>query len=55
MAINGIMEVPGGGNAAAWQEITVEVEPVSGIYPLWLRFLGEGENLFAVDRIRFNK
>lgn len=51
----GIMEIPGGGDAATWQEITVKVERVSGIFSLWLRFLGEGDNLFAVDRIRFHK
>jgi hypothetical protein len=51
----GVANIPGGGDAATWQEITVDVEPVTGVQVLWLRFLGEGEDLFAVDGIRFNK
>jgi hypothetical protein len=50
----GTMEIPGGGDGRNWQEITVDVKKVSGVHALWLRFTGEGEDLFAVDWIRFN-
>jgi arabinoxylan arabinofuranohydrolase len=50
----GIIEIPGGGDARTWQEITVDVDPVAGVHALWLRFLGEGDELFALDWIRFN-
>lgn len=51
----GMMEIPGGGDGATWQEITVNVKPVSGIHALWLRFQGDGDGLFTVDRIQFNR
>jgi hypothetical protein len=50
-----VMEIPGGGNVAIWQEIEVDVAPVNGIHALWLRFHGEGDALFAVDQLLFNR
>ena len=48
------MDIPGGDEAGRWQEITVDVDPVTGVHALWLSFLGQGEYLFEVDWIRFN-
>ena len=48
----GTVDVPAGPDNH-WQEITVPVQPLSGIHALWLRFsAGEGE-LFDVDKIVF--
>ena len=50
----GTAEIPGGGNAGTWQTITAEVDNVRGVHALWLKFTGEGDDLFAIDWIRFN-
>ena len=49
----GTVEIPGGGDPG-WQSITVELDDVTGVQALWLRFTGEGEDLFTIDWIRFN-
>jgi arabinoxylan arabinofuranohydrolase len=48
----GVLEIPGS-PAGSWQERTVEVEPVTGVHALWLRFHGHGTDLLEVDWLRF--
>ena len=49
----GSVEVPGGGNHKVWKVFTVPVKETAGIHALWLRFYGEGEDLFRVDWLKF--
>jgi len=47
---------PGAGETGAtWLTITVKTEKISGVHALWLRFYGEGEELFTVDWLKFFK
>ncbi|MDH4196954.1 MAG: family 43 glycosylhydrolase, partial [Candidatus Aminicenantes bacterium] len=47
------IDVPGGGDGRTWIEVTDAVKPVRGVHALWLRFRGEGDDLFKVDSFRF--
>lgn len=47
------IDVPGGGDGRTWTEVTAPVKGASGVRALWLRFRGEGEDLFRVDELRF--
>ncbi len=38
-----------------WQTLTFNVEKITGVHALWLQFFGEGNEMFEVDWIRFNK
>ena len=38
-----------------WQTLTFNAENVTGVHALWLQFLGEGDDLFEIDWIRFNR
>lgn len=49
------MDIPDEKAAGGWQEISVDIDPVTGVHALWLRFLGEGGDLFAVDWLRFDE
>ena len=47
------LEIPGREDAS-WQTIMADVDEVKGVQALWLRFAVEGEDLLAIDWIRFN-
>ena len=49
----GVMEIPGSQVAGSWQEITADVDTVTGVHALWLRFQGHGKDLFEIDWLRF--
>ena len=49
------VDIPGNGDGKTWMTLTGEVKDVSGIEAVWLRFYGEGEDLFKVDWFEFNK
>jgi len=51
----GAVDVPAGGNDKSWQAITVNTKKITGVHALWLRFYGEGEELFTVDWLKFSK
>ena len=51
----GTIDVPGGGNLKDWQTFTCNLLPVNGIRALWLRFRGEGDDLFHIDSFQFEK
>jgi hypothetical protein len=48
------IDVPGGGDGRTWTEISAPVKGASGVRALWLRFRGEGEDLFRVDELKFD-
>ena len=47
------VDIPGRGNAE-WQTISADVNAVTGVHALWLRFKGEGEDPVSIDWIRFD-
>jgi arabinoxylan arabinofuranohydrolase len=49
----GSLEVPGGGDGNTWVELSCPVKKTAGVHALWLRFYGEGDDLFRVDRFGF--
>jgi hypothetical protein len=49
------LDVPGGGDGKTWTDVTGPLKPVRGVHALWLRFRGEGEDLFRIDSFRFEK
>ncbi len=49
----GKVHVPAGAGNDEWTMITVKVKSIDGVRALWLRFYGEGKNLFEVDWLRF--
>jgi arabinoxylan arabinofuranohydrolase len=51
----GTVELTGDVRNKEWKTVAAPVKRIAGIHALWLRFYGEGENLFAVDWIQFNK
>ena len=51
----GTIDVPGGGNLKTWQTITVPISSVSGKRATWLRFTGEGNDIFHLDSFHFAK
>ena len=53
--VAGSLEVPGGGDGSTWIELTCPVLNTGGVRALWLRFYGEGDDLFRIDRFEFLK
>ena len=51
----GKIDVPGGGDLKSWQTISCTISPVSGKRAIWLRFAGEGDDIFHVDSFHFEK
>ncbi len=51
----GTINVPGGDNLKTWQTISCPVARVSGTRAIWLRFSGEGEDIFHIDNFKFEK
>lgn len=42
-------------NINEWQEFEIPVKKVEGIHALWLRFYGQGDDLFSVDWLQFTR
>ena len=49
----GTINVPGNGDGKTWQTIEAEIENTGGVHAVWLRFYGEGDDMFKVDWFRF--
>ncbi|MFC2123280.1 family 43 glycosylhydrolase [Bacteroidota bacterium] len=49
------VDVPGNGDGKTWVTLSGEVKDISGIQAVWLRFYGEGEDMFRVDWFSFDK
>jgi arabinoxylan arabinofuranohydrolase len=43
------------GDGKTWQTVSANVRKASGVHALWLRFYGDGNDLFAVDWLQFAK
>lgn len=48
----GIVDVPPG-DGETWQTIAANVQNVDGVHALWMKFFGEGEDLFSIDWFQF--
>jgi hypothetical protein len=51
----GYVEVPGNGDGKTWVTLTGKIKPVSGIHAVWLRFGGQGEDLYRLDWFQFTR
>ncbi len=51
----GVMSVPGNGDGHNWRECSCDIQSVKGIHAVWLRFDGEGKDLFKVDWFQFHR
>jgi len=51
----GAVNVLAGGPDAKWKTFTVNTKKITGVHALWLRFYGDGEDLFTVDWLKFSK
>jgi len=49
------VDVPGNGDGETWINLSAKVSDVKGVHALWLRFSGEGDELFEVDDFLFKK
>jgi len=43
-----------GDDYGTWQNIIVDIKSVTGVHALWLRFSGDGDDLFSIDWFRFS-
>lgn len=48
----GIVDVPPG-DGETWQTVSTNIQKVDGEHALWMKFFGEGDNLFSIDWFRF--
>lgn len=51
----GSVEVPPGKENKEWITLEGDLSKIEGVHTLWLRFYGEGEDLFSVDWFVFDK
>lgn len=51
----GTIQVPPDNDPDQWISLRGDIRNVAGIHALWLRFYGEGEDLFTVDSFVFEK
>lgn len=49
------IQVPASNGDGSWQTITADVHGITGEHALWMKFFGEGKELFSIDWFRFNK
>jgi GH43 family beta-xylosidase len=49
----GNIAVPGNGDGNKWTLLTCKTEQVKGVHAIWLRFSGDGSDLFKVDWFQF--
>ncbi len=51
----GSIEVPGNGDGKTWITLSGKVKPVEGVHAVWLRFGGQGEDLYRIDWFQFTR
>jgi len=51
----GFVDVPPGNDQQGWVMLEGDLSEVQGVHALWLRFYGEGEDLFSVDWFTFQE
>lgn len=50
-----VVTIPAKTGNEEWITISTEVKMVEGIHELWLTTIGEGENIYSIDKFRFIK
>ena len=50
----GSVDVPSN-EGKEWQTVTANIDKITGVHALWLRFHGDGEDLFSIDWLQFSK
>jgi len=50
----GYVVVPGKGDGKTWVTLSGKINGVQGIHALWLRFEGQGDDLYNVDWLKFS-
>lgn len=51
----GTIEVPGSAEPGKWINLSCKIKPTTGVHAVWLKFEGEGEDLFQADWFKFGK
>jgi len=51
----GTVDIPGGGDGITYTSLSCKVNKPEGVRAVWLRFSGEGDDLFDVDWFTFKK
>jgi arabinoxylan arabinofuranohydrolase len=51
----GTIDVPAGTGDRKWITLSCKIKPTQGVHALWLKFEGDGEDLFDVDGFKFIK
>ena len=49
------IEIKPGNNEQNWEDLTFKVKNTKGVHALWLQFFDEGNDIFEIDWIRFNR
>lgn len=49
----GTLDIPGNGDSKTWTTLTCKVKNPKGVNAVWLRFYGDGEDLFRLDWFKF--
>lgn len=49
----GSIDVPGNGNGKTWVTLSSKLNVKKGIHTVWLRFTGDGDNIFQLDWLSF--
>jgi hypothetical protein len=51
----GTFDVPASSGDQKWITLNCKLKPVTGVHSVWLKFEGEGDDLFNVDGFKFSK
>ena len=51
----GSVEVPGNGEGKTWVPLSCKIRNAKGVHSVWLRFQGQGDDLFKVDWFQFHR
>jgi hypothetical protein len=51
----GTVDVPAGSGDQKWITLSCKLKQVTGVHSVWLKFEGEGDDLFDVDGFKFSK
>ena len=49
----GQLEIPGNGDGKTWTAVSCKAGPVKGVHAIWMRFSGQGDDLFNIDWFQF--
>ena len=50
----GTAQIQGNGDGKTWTTVTVNINTVSGVHAVWLRFNAKGDDSFKIDWFKFN-